>query len=92
MENGEKKVVAASLEVPTGGGAGVFGFLESTYPDGKHPKNGDRRIRMELEDGSVEFMEFWGDEVNVFPSEVVGGTLRDAWDVWSRKDLAYIRG
>jgi len=91
-EKSNLKVVRAELEIPKGGGDGMFAFLSATYPDGSHPQNGDRRIRMELENGTVEYLPFYSDEICISPNEVNGKTLNEAWDVFYKKDLAYIRG
>lgn len=91
-EKSDLKVAEASLEVARGAGDGVFGFLLAEFPDGTRPNNGDSRIRMVLENGEVEYLPFWSDEVTISPSDVLGKTLNEAWDVFFRKDLAYIRG
>ena len=89
MSNRDLKVVSAVLEYPQGG-TGVFDL--GKYPDGTCPSHGTQRLKMTLEDNSVQFMEYYGDEISIMPSEVEGKTLSEAWDVYSRKDVAYLQG
>jgi len=88
MENGNKKVVSAITEVPSGGD-GFFDF--GKYPDGTHPTNGTQRLKMMLDDGSVEYMEYYGDEISISPDDVIGKTLKEAWGVFSKKDIEYLQ-
>lgn len=84
----EKKIVKCELELPSGG-SGMFDL--GTYSDGTRPSNGTQRLKMEFDDGSVEFMEYYGDEISIAPEEVIGKTSREAWDVFSAKDKAYLQ-
>ena len=89
MENNDKKIVSAVLERPSGG-SGFFDL--GKYPDGTRPSQGTQRLKMTLEDDNVEYLEYYGDEIYIGPEEVQGKTLREAWEVYRAKDIAYLRG
>jgi hypothetical protein len=85
----EKKIVKCVLERPTGG-SGVFDL--GRYSDGTSPSKGTQRLKMEFEDGSIEYMEYYGDEIYIGPQEVIGKTSKEAWKVFAAKDKAYLQG
>ena len=85
----EKKIVSCVLERPTGG-SGIFDL--GKYPDGTVPSKGTQRLKMEFEDGSIEYMEYYGDEIYIGPQEVIGKTSAEAWEVFAAKDKAYLQG
>ena len=87
--NRNLKIISAEREYPQGG-SGVFDL--GKYADGTRPSHGTQRLKMTLEDNSVEYMEYYGDEITIMPGEVQGKTLSEAWDVYSAKDTAYLRG
>lgn len=89
MNKDDMKVVSATLEIPEGG-SGFFDL--GHYPDGSVPEGGTRRIRMVLEDGSVDYISFYHDEISISPSEVTGKTLSEAFQVKHKKDGDYLRG
>ena len=84
----DKKIVKCELEKPTGG-SGIFDL--GKYPDGTRPTNGTQRLKMELEDGSIEFLEYYGDEIYISPEEVFGKTVSQAWEIFAQKDKAYLQ-
>ena len=87
-ERYNKKVIAAALERPIGGDGG---FNLGKYPNGDIPSNGSCRLKLTMNDGHLEYLEYYGDEISITPQEVVGRTLRGVWDLYNEKDLACLR-
>ena len=87
-ERYSQKIIAAALEKPSGGNGG---FDLGKYPDGSSPCHGSCRLKMTMDDSSLQYMEYYADEITILPEEVVGKTLREAWDLFNQKDLAYLR-
>ena len=77
-EKSNLKVVSATLERAEG----LFGNFG----------NGNARLVMTMENGTIEYLAFYDDEISMTPSDVTGKTLNEAWDVFYARDLAYLRG
>lgn len=88
MEKENLKVVKANVEYAKPKDGSMFNLV---YSDGTIPHYGSARVIMELEDGSVFNMEFYHDEINISSGEVLGRTVREAYEVKRKKDIAYLR-
>lgn len=83
MDN--RRIVEAALERTIDNG------LIGEYPNGDSPQCGNVRIVMKLDDGSVEYLEYYSDEIHISPEEVVGMSVSEAHNVKRIKDLEYLR-
>ena len=65
--------------------AKVMSVEDAGRPEGK------RRYVCTLDDGSVENFEFYDDELTFTTTELVGLTWNEVWDLFRKRDIAYLQ-
>lgn len=48
-------------------------------------------VLLENEEEYVLLFEYYSDEISFFSGEFIGLTVEEAWDLYRRKDIAYIQ-